>query len=285
MILVTGSTGRIGREVVHGLVLQDIQLRVLMYGGAGNEWDHWSNVETVRGDFAKPATLDAALDGIEKAFFVSSPSPKQVELQNAFVDACKRNGVQHVVKISMLGASATAPCRFMRRHHETEAYLAASGMRATNLRPNVFMQGLLANRPTIRDKDAIVATLDPDAQIGMVDTNDVAAVAVRKLSEPQGENETIEITGPAATSMTGAAAAISAAIGRTISYDRVPDEGFATSLGYAGVDTDTAAGILELYAWCNMGAASGITDAVQRITGRAPGTLEAFVERHKNKLT
>ncbi|GAC1402475.1 MAG: NmrA family NAD(P)-binding protein [Candidatus Velthaea sp.] len=284
MILVTGSTGRIGRDVVFGLVLKDIQFRVMMYGGAGNEWLHWSNVETVMGDYSKPATLDAALAGIETAFLISGPSPKQVDLQNAFVDACVRHGVKHVVKVSAYGADANSPCRFLRWHAATEAHLAASGMRVTNLRPTSFDAGILDQKAAITGSDTIAGTLDPATRVSMVDTRDVAAIAVKKLFEPGEGSENIDITGPVAVTQPEVAAALSRVLRRPIAYAQAAPPVYLEALRAARVPPEVAEGIIELGALFDAGHSAAVTDAVERIAGHPASTVESYITRVKAKL-
>jgi uncharacterized protein YbjT (DUF2867 family) len=284
VILVTGSTGRIGREVAFGLVLKDIQLRAMIHNGAGNEWLNWSNVETVMGDFAKPDTLDAALSGIDKAFLLSSASPQQVELQNAFIDACVRNGVKHVVKVSAMGADAASSCRLMRWHAETEAYLKASGMRATILRPNLFFDGIVTSKQTIESENVIYGALDPQVRVSMIDSRDVAAVAAAKLLEIDGPSETVDVTGAHALTQNDVAAAVSRLVERTVSYTQLSADDYVSALREAAVPAETAQGIAEMHAWYNTGSGERVVDTVERIAGKAPTTLDDYLFRISRKL-
>ena len=284
MILVTGSTGRIGREVAFGLVLKDIQLRAMIHHGAGNEWLNWSNVETVMGDFANAQTLDSALAGIDTAFLLSSASPKQVELQNAFIDACVRNGVKHVVKVSALGADPASPCRFLRWHAETEAYLLASGMRATIVRPNLFFDNVLSSKTSIAQNNAIYGAMDPQARVGMVDTRDVAAVAAVKLLETDGANETLEVTGAKTLSQCDVADGLSKLFERPIAYEQLAPDAYVSALRGAAVTTELAEGIAELHTAYNAGLGDRTTDTVQRIARKEPTALDAYLFRESRKL-
>jgi len=284
VILVTGSTGRIGREVAFGLVLKDIQLRAMVHNGAGNEWLNWSNVETVMGDFAKPETLDAALRGIDTAFLLSSAAAQQVELQNAFIDACVRNGVKHVVKVSAIGADASSPCRFMRWHAETEAYLAASGMRATILRPNLFFDGIVTSKATIVSKNVINGALDPKTRVSMVDSRDVAAVAAVKLLEAAGPNETLEVTGAQALTQPDVAGAVSRLVERPVVYEQLSVDDYVSVLREAAVPAEIAQGIAELHDWYNAGGGERVVDTVERVAGKTPTALDDYLFRISRKL-
>jgi uncharacterized protein YbjT (DUF2867 family) len=285
VILVTGSTGRIGQEVAYGLVLADIQFRVLIHNGTGAEWLHWSNVETMMGDYAKPDTLEPALAGITSAFLIGRPSPNSVALETNFIAAAVRAGVQHIVKISMLGAGPAATCRFQSRHYEIESTLLASGRRATILRPNLFMQNLLNQGYSVGPPRKQIATnLDPATKISMIDAADVAEIAIAALLSDDGPSETLELTGPAAMTQPEVYAALSAHLGRTIEYEHRAAADHLAELRDHGVPADLAEGLIEFHAWQNTGAAAPLSGAVEAKTGHAPRSLDDFLKRMARKF-
>jgi len=285
VILVTGSTGRIGQDVAFGLVLADVQFRVLIHNGTGTEWVHWSNIETLMGDYAKPETLAPALDGVTAAFLVSRPTPDQVALETKFIDAAVRAGVKHVVKVSILGAAADAPCRLQTRHHAIETALLASGMRSTILRPNLFMQNLLNQGYSVGPPRKQTATnLDPATRISVIDTADIAEITIAALLSEDGPSETLELTGPAAMTQPEVYAALSAHLGRTIEYEYHAAADHLTELREAGVPADLAEGLIEFHAWQNTGAAARVTGDVEAKTGHPARSLDEFLKRLAKKF-
>jgi uncharacterized protein YbjT (DUF2867 family) len=285
VILVTGSTGRIGQDVAFGLVLADVQFRVLIHNGTGAEWVNWSNIETMIGDYAKPDTLDAALDGVTAAYLVSRPGPTQVELETNFIDAAVRAGVKAIVKVSILGAAPDATCRFQRRHHAIETALLASGMRATILRPNLFMQNLLNQGYSVGPPRKQIATnLDPATRISVIDTADIAEIAIAALLSEDGPSETLELTGPVALTQPEVYAALSAHLGRTIDYEHRAAADHLSELREAGVPLDQAEGLIEYHGWQNTGAAARVTGDVEAKTGHPARSLDEFLKRLARKF-
>ena len=71
MILVTGATGTIGSEVVTQLLTAGERVRVLTRDPA-NAAKFGAGVEIAQGDLAKPETLTAAFEGIEKVFLLAA---------------------------------------------------------------------------------------------------------------------------------------------------------------------------------------------------------------------
>jgi uncharacterized protein YbjT (DUF2867 family) len=285
VILVTGSTGRIGQDVSFGLVLADVQFRVLIHNGTGAEWLHWSNIETMMGDYGKPETLLPALDGVTAAFLVCRPGPDGVAYETNFVEAAVRAGVKHVVKVSILGAAADATCRFQTRHFEAESVLQSSGMRATILRPNLFMQNLLNQGYSVGPPRKQTATnLDPATRISIIDTADIAEIAIAALQSEDGPSETLDLTGPVAMTQPEVYAALSAHLGRTIEYEHRAAADHLTELREAGVPADLAEGLIEFHAWQNGGAAAGVTGDVEAKTGHPARSLDDFLKRLARKF-
>jgi uncharacterized protein YbjT (DUF2867 family) len=284
MILVTGSTGRIGRNVVHGLALKELPVRALIHNGTGAEWAHWANVEGVIGDFAKPSTLAVALDGVTTALLLSTTGPEQANLQKAFVDAAVRAGVKHVVKISLLGARLDAPGRFHRRHAEVEERLAASGMRITVLRANAFMQGVLVRTRPSLDTHTFRSVVKPTTKVSFVDLRDVADAAVAKLVEPDGPSATIELTGPEPLTGAAMAEAFARNLERPIACEYIDEAALRNEMSRAGTSDDSIGGTLESVAWFDSGEAALVNDAIAHITGHLPRTFDRFVADNAKRL-
>src|SRR6201994_597980 len=146
MILVTGPTGTIGSHVVTELARAHVPTRALIRSSdkAATLPD---GVEPVVGDLE---SLDGALDGVERMFLLSPPSPDQMRQESAAIDAARTAGVQHVVKLAAAGASPQAPARFPRQHGELVDYLKASGMDYTAVMPTDLMSNLLNQARSVR---------------------------------------------------------------------------------------------------------------------------------------
>ena len=143
MILITGATGNVGAELIKKLSEHGTPARAFVRDRAQARAIALPGIEIVEGDFTKPETLTRALVGVDRLFLLI-PSSSQVEKQQrGFVDAAKRSGVRHIVKLSQLGADTHSPGRFQRYHGAVENHILRSGIAHTFLRPNLFMQGLL----------------------------------------------------------------------------------------------------------------------------------------------
>src|ERR1700716_2119571 len=107
MILVIGATGNIGREVVKELAVRKERFKVL--SRSPEKAKTLAGGEFVQGDYAKAESLEPAMRGVEKIFFVPAASPELARHHEVVVAVAKKMGVKQVVKVSVIGADAEAP--------------------------------------------------------------------------------------------------------------------------------------------------------------------------------
>ena len=121
VILVTGATGTVGREVVHHLLQTGQHVRVLVH---------------------EPRTLAPAFDGVRKAFVLAAfPGPDMEKMEiNAFV-AAEQAGVGHIVYLSNFGAGRFDG-ELWTGHGANEWRLRTLTSTWTILRPTRFMSSL-----------------------------------------------------------------------------------------------------------------------------------------------
>ena len=283
MILVTGATGNIGRELVAELGKRGVPFRAMLRN-VNKRTVLPAAADIIQGDFARPDTLPAALDGVDHVFLLSPSSEKSAELEINFIETAKQAGVAHIVKISVLGADLHSTCRFLRFHREVELELEHSGIGWTNLRPNLFMQMTFAYASTIAAQDAIFG-LAGDSRISMVDVRDVAAVAAVALTEPGHEKQHYDITGPEVLTYTEVAEHLSAAIGKQVRYVNVPASVSKEGMIQKGIPAWQIDGILELYELYKRGDAAQVTDTVRTVAKREPIAFAQFARDFAQAFT
>ncbi|HEV2861757.1 MAG TPA: SDR family oxidoreductase [Pyrinomonadaceae bacterium] len=280
MILLTGATGTTGRDIVNELKNAGAgRVRVMVRDAARAGLVREAGFETVEGDFERPETLDAALAGVERALLLTPPSPRTFELQRGFIEAAKRAGVRHVVKLSAIGADASGPEGFGRWHGQAEETLKASGLDWTMLQPNFFMQNLLGQAQQMTASGAIYQATG-DGRASMIDTRDIAAVAARALTEEGHAGKSYLLTGPEALSYRDAAERLSAVLGRGIKYVPLTPEQFREGARAQGLPDwllDALERLNELFA---SGRAAAVSEDVPRVTGRPARTFDEFARDH-----
>jgi uncharacterized protein YbjT (DUF2867 family) len=276
MILITGATGTNGTEIIKLLARQGIGIRALVRSrDRATAIANLPGVELMTGDLRDYASIRTALSGVELAFLVTNSSEEAQSLQCRFVDAAGRTGLQHIVKLSQLGADPASPVRFLRYHAEVENVIRTSGIKYTFLRPNLFMQGLLVFRSTIAATGKFFAAAG-EAKVSVVDVRDIAAAAAATLTQPGHEGRTYDLTGPEALTHTEMAAQLSDAAGRRISFVDITPEAMRATLFDAGLPPWQADGLLEDYAHYRRDEASLVASGVEEATGASPRSFAVF---------
>src|SRR5229473_2506749 len=280
MILVTGATGLNGKELLRVLSASGVAVRALVRNPAKAEAiAALPNVEIVRGDMAHPETLAAGLRGVDRAMLISSSEPMMLDVQTNFIDAAKKAGVKHVVKLSGIMPELDSAFRFARMHGEIEKRLEASGMAFTHLRAGEFMPAYFRQAPAIVAKGAMFLPMD-DARIASIDVGDIAEIAADVLTSSGHEGKTYPLTGPEALTMTQVAEKLSAATGKTIRYVNVPPEDARQAQLAAGMPPYLADALFELFAERRNGKEGKVWPEAEILLKRKPTSFDEFARRN-----
>jgi uncharacterized protein YbjT (DUF2867 family) len=274
VILVLGATGKVGQEVVRQLAAAGVPVRALVRDPARASHIRLPGVEIAVGDLGQPETLDRALTGVDRLFLLSPPHPDQVELQGNGIDAARRAGTRHIVKVSVAGGPDSGT-QIGRWHWTTEKQIEASGVVFTFLRPNFYMQQTLIFAPSIAATGSFSLPMGT-GEVSLVDARDVAAVAVCALTEEGHDRKIYDLTGPEALSFDAIADELSRATGKRISYVHVPPEYARKQLFGSGMPRWLVDDMLILCASFRDGYGAGVSSTVRDVTKQAPRTFGQF---------
>jgi uncharacterized protein YbjT (DUF2867 family) len=277
MILVIGGRSKIGSAVIDELGRRGASVRALVRSSESSA-EFPPPIETVTGDLGDPASLEAAMQGVEQVFLLCGPAPDEAALNRNAIDAARASGVRLVVRSSILGSDPGSTATFVRNHGESDAYLARSGLAHVILRPNYFAQNVPeAVIPSIDSDGRFHANLG-DARISMVDTSDVGAVAAVVLTNPGHDGKGYDVTGPEALSYNDLASKLSSRLARRVEYVDVPDSAVRSALAGAGLSDWFVDGLVAMLAQYRRsgtdGYAAQVTDTVQELTGKPAHTLD-----------
>ena len=282
MILVTGASGQVGRQVLEE-VLKTRKPVKAMYRSAEDARSALAGVEAVIADFADKASLAKALRGIEAIYLVCSPVPQLVELESNVIDACEQASVGYVVLNSALGAG-DYPKSFPSWHRKVEDKLKASGLRYAIFRPNSFMQNIAAySAPSIRAQGAFYSAMG-DAKLSLIDVRDIAVIVAKALTNPASfAGKTIELNGPEAFSYAEIAAKISQVAGRAVQFVNIPEEVQRKSMLDLGMPEWQVNALLELQQYYTVaGKGAEVTPPIKDFLGRPPITLDQYLNENKD---
>ena len=281
-ILVTGASGNIGSEVVKQLssATPAVKIKAGVHSAQNvKKLRDGDRVEVVPIDYNKPETLREALNHVDKLFLLTPDVPNAAELASNLVIEAKKAGIKQIVKQSVMGADLEADVGTMRLHRQVEKVIEQSGIPFTFLRPNEFMQNFVNfHGPSIKGNNAFYVPLE-DAKVSLVDVRDIAAVAVKSLTdEDRHKNKTYLITGPEALSYHQVAEILSNTTGRKINYVNISDEEARAAMKEIGMSDWLISTVSELSEYFRKGKASEISPAVEDVTGNKPISFSQFAK-------
>jgi len=276
-ILLTGANGAVSSAAIAALKGSGHRVIGLVRDAARAKE---LGVELRVGDLERPRTLEGAFDGVDTAFLLSPYGPLAPYHHSNALWAARQAGVRHVVRLSAVGAAHDAPTVNSRLHALNDAEVAASGIPFTILKPHFFLQNLLASAPTIAKEGAMYWALS-EAKVPGIDVADVGEVAARILADPSTHaGKTYTLTGGTALTMHQMAAAIGEAIGKPVKYVPISITALLEGLNAMGVSDYVEVAFRDYMTAYSQGWQSAVTDAVKRVTGKAPRTFAEFARRN-----
>jgi uncharacterized protein YbjT (DUF2867 family) len=279
MILVTGATGNVGREVV-SLLLDDGQtVRAVTRDPATAALPDGAQV--VGGDPSQPTTLTSALAGVEAVLI----SPRALGDATAgaataeLLALAAEQGVQRVVALSAATVEYAAGYRrFADAFKAVENAVQASGLAWTILRSTDYAANALAWAPQIR-ATGVVRGAYGDAATSTVHERDVAAVAARALVDSVHAGHTYLLTGPQSLSQRDKVRLIGEAIGKKLSFEELPPEQVRQAMLAQGLPADVPDRLLgSLADYAKQPGPS--SHAVAQVLDRPALTFAAWAAEH-----
>jgi uncharacterized protein YbjT (DUF2867 family) len=255
IVLISGATGKQGGAVARALRGKGLAIRAMTRKPDGDAARALSarGAEIVKGDLDHPASLKAALEGAWGAFSVQNTweagVEKEEEQGKRFATLAHEAGVQHFVYTSVGSAHRHTGIPHFENKARIEATVRGLGFPSyVIIRPVFFMENVTT--PWFLNGDTIYAALDPKTVLQMIAVDDIGQYGARTFTDAARLNRReIDLAGDAVT-MPQAAAALSAGLGRAISFVQIPiadvrknSEDFATMLEWferVGYDADIA---------------------------------------------
>ena len=277
MLLVTGATGNIGRELARELDAAGVPFRALVRDPAGAARLP-ASAERVRGDLDDPGTLAPAFAGASRLFLLT-PGIGIGHVRHA-VAVARAAGVRHVVHLSSFNVLGDPMPAMGRWHHEREQIIRASGLPATFLRPGGFMTNAFDWLPAIRAGGYVLDPAGP-GRYAPIDPADIAAVAALALTGDGHAGREYVLTGEETFTVAEQVAVLSAATGLDIKVREpaTPDETVRARFPN-GAPPALADAILEGFALLRADTTGLRTDTVRRLLGRGPRTFSDWCARH-----
>jgi uncharacterized protein YbjT (DUF2867 family) len=278
MILITGASGNVGKEVLKQITQTGVEVRAA-FQSVSKAAGIPSGVEIVSLDYNRAETLQTALKGVDRVFLVGPPTAELTALECKAMEVIAQSDIRRVVKLSAMGGREAI---FPRQHAQSEDYIQSTGVPFTFLRPNGFMQNLVNyNASTIKTQNSFYGS-EGDGRVSHIDIRDVAAVAVKALTEDGHVGKAYTLTGPEAITNEEIAHILSEEVGREIRFINLPPAQLKAALLSAGVQEWSADALLDLQRLYREGKATAVTPDVELILNRKPISFAQFLRDYRS---
>ncbi len=273
-VLVTGASGRVGRELVARLLAAGAKVRALTRDPAAARLP--PEVEVLRGDLTRPESLDAALEQVAAVFLVwPAPAATAPEVVARMAARARR--------LVLLSSPHRTPHPFFQQpnalralHEHLDDLVTSSGVAWTILRPGMFASNALFWwAPQIRAGDVVHWPYGA-AETAPVHERDVAEVAGRVLLDDAHAGADDVLTGPESLSQAGQVHTLGEVIGRPLRFEELSPEEAPRALGWP-----PAVANMLLGAWAAaLGQPAYVTHTVEQVTGTPARTFRAWAAEH-----
>jgi uncharacterized protein YbjT (DUF2867 family) len=304
-VLVTGATGDTGRATIDELLARGHKVRGLAHGkDERSKKLEDRGVEVVYGDLLDFGQVRAALSDVQRAYFVYPIRPGILQATAYFAQAAKEAGVDGIVNMSQKSAREDAKSHAATDHWLAEQVFDWSGLTVAHIRPTYFAEWLLYVAPMI--KAGILHVPFGTGKHAPIAAEDQGRVIAGILEDPVPHKGAIyPLFGPVEYTYAETAQVLSRVLGKSVEYKQVsfdaflgmlksgrpnPVEGASSRNLYGDLgskpngfgDSFTVQHLKEVAIDHQNGIFEGTNDLVEKLGGRPPMTLEAFIEKHRS---
>jgi NAD(P)H dehydrogenase (quinone) len=287
VLLVTGASGQLGRRATE-LLLEANAGKIIAGTRDPSKIEGLAakSAEVRKVDFDDPA-LANAFKGVDRLLLISTDAldtpGKRLKQHQAAIAAAKQAGVKHIVYTSMPKPEPGSPIPFAPDHYGTEQALAESGLGWTVLRNSWYQENLFHSLPAVLASGKWFSA-SGDGKVAHVAREDAAYAAAAALAAQPKGNARYDITGGELLTTGEIAKLASEATGKPIEVVSVTDEQLTQGMIAAGMPAFLAPVFASFDTNTRAGKIAIASDAVQKLTGRAPRSLKAFFAANKETL-
>jgi len=276
-ILVIGSTGTIGTQVVAEIARRGVEVHALIHEAQAKRDD---NVIPVQGDTTDMDSMRKAMSGMTTLFLLNPVVVDELSRALLMLNLAQEAGIQRVVYFSMFNADTFLDCPHACAKYATELMIQKFGIPTTILRPNYFFQN---DAPAAKTHQLPM----PIGSLGtsMADARDIGEVAaielIRRDRSPDPlPTQIIEIHGPDVITAQSAVRTWTEVLGKEVTYPgddlRAFEKKFEKMASNA-IAYDVA-GMFRGFQRDGMVAPDGASDRIAALLGRPLRTYRAFAE-------
>jgi NAD(P)H dehydrogenase (quinone) len=299
-IVITGASGQYGRSLTDKLIAQGRAADLILITRTPDKLTHRTEqgCDVRYGDFDKPETLVAAVQGADSMMLISGTRVGARVIQHkAAIDAAASAGVKHIVYTSFIGIDDDAnPAEVRHDHIETERLIKASGCAWTMLRDAHYADAMIVMAgPGVMQTGKWFGNAG-EGREAMVWREDCVESAAAVLLEDGHADKTYNITGPDLQTFAEMAVLLAEITGVAIEYVPLDDAGQYAMFDAMGiprrpVDDLTVGGIpwnsddmVTFGAAIRGGFLEICSGDVEKLTGHKPRSVRQMIEENVEML-
>jgi uncharacterized protein YbjT (DUF2867 family) len=262
MIVITTPTGDIGSQVLQRVVKGSEPVRVIARNPSRLPQAIRTHVQVVEGSHGDAATIQRALQGADSLFWLVPPEPlmKLENIEEAYADFTKPAaeailacGLKRVVSISGI-ARGWSHAGLATANLKADGVLAVTGVALRALVMPSFMENLLRQASSIKEKGTFSLPSRADLKTPLVATADIAAVAAKFLIDTSWSGQAeVPVLGPEDISPNEMAEILSEVLSRPVRYEQTPVESYKNRIAKRGMSEAFAQGLADMMAAKNEG--------------------------------
>ena len=266
MLVVTGSTGHVGRLVAGELSTRGMRQRLLVRDPL--RAPDIAGAEIAMADYGDPQSIADALEPDDRVFMVSlHEGPDQrVPHHRSFIEAAAAAGVAHIVYLSFIAARPDTIFLHAHSHDKTERMLAESGVPWTAIRNSMYADDI----PGWFDSDGLNTVPAGEGRMSFSYRPELARAIAVTLTEPGHEGKTYDIVTPQSVSMRELAEIAWAVTGQNYRYAPTSDTWWEERWRARGKEPWAIEAGLTSYAALRAGEFDVTSDDYRALTGEDP---------------
>jgi uncharacterized protein YbjT (DUF2867 family) len=255
MILVTTPTGKIGSQVVKGLLDAGEKVRVIVRDGAKLPPEIRERVEVVEGSHDDVATVAKATEGADRFFLLVPPSfttkdglGYYMSFTTPLIEAIKGGAVKRVVAVSASGRNVPMRAGVVSDSHAKDEAIEKTGVAFRALWCPGFYENMLRQLGAIKNQGAFFQPGVPDLKTRHCATTDIAAQAVKLLTDRSWSGQGgVGVFGPEDLSFNEIAAIMTDVLGMPVRFQPVPYQAYKAQLVQYGASEAFAESLVEMH--------------------------------------
>jgi uncharacterized protein YbjT (DUF2867 family) len=299
-ILITGAAGgqqgSTGRFVAGLLLRQGIPVRSFVHelDARSDELRH-QGAEIIEGDLLNPATVQAAMKKVKRAFFTYPVADGLLEAATIFAAAAQDAGLELVVNNSQFQGTPDDPAyRDLQhvpsfrnlQHRLADRIFDWAQVGAVHLQAPPYYENVraLVSRSVAEQNAAFLPWGDDTTIIPLAGAEDVSRVAASLLANPELPSQSVYPLISETPTVREIVETLGRAIGRPIRYVPISDQQWTDAVKER-INPHALDHLTHLWQYFRKGRENfQTTDAIRAVTGRNPQTLEEFFQANAKSM-